>query len=167
MQVLVQHMSANGDHLSAESFEWLVDLFFFCCSSQQIRTLSATLMLLPLLRPRWGSRCQLQSLLNLLPKPRATMAPKAKHRLMTEQKALKPTATNAARTCDQLVLQLSSQTRSAVSRDCASSRVCSVRSFAASAAASLPLLNLNSWERMCVHEAATGEQTALRVLFWR
>jgi hypothetical protein len=36
------------------------------------------------------------------------------------------------------------------------SHVSAVRRFASSSSASLPLLNLNAWERMCVHEVATG-----------
>ena len=40
--------------------------------------------------------------------------------------------------------------------DCAL-MIIAVRRFAASSAPSLPLMNLNAWERMCVHEAATGD----------
>jgi hypothetical protein len=70
MSVLVEHMSTNGDHLSAESLEWSAVLLFRTHHSPYV-TPAFEVILMLLLPPllRWGLKCPYTSLPNLLPKP--------------------------------------------------------------------------------------------------
>ena len=103
MHVLVQHMSANGDHLSAESFEWSVRLVCNTFSYSLTLPVAVTLMLPPPQPHRWGSRRLRQCPRNLHLKPNCTMTPKANRLRMRKGKGLKSTTTSVARTCDQPV----------------------------------------------------------------
>ena len=103
MNLLVQHMSANGDHLSAESFEWSV-----VCSERLIltfclRALAVTSTLPPPRLQPWVWKYRSTRPPLLLPKPKRSVKPKTNRSRLPRQETLRQITKSVVRNYGSLV----------------------------------------------------------------